>query len=1411
MKHEGSGGVSTSVPSSGCDKTSSAVQSILHNYAVATSGVSKAHIQFSQRDNAAMTSTAADTVKNNNPIIAAMVAQVNSSPVMLPDLQKDGKMMLTANMLASSASHAIPASGNVQHSGSVCLTPPLMQTNAIQKQHSSPASDRRTPVSGSVLPSSVEQTHQSASAQMAAASLLGYSAADTTSVPPAMDVTYTTNAFSNALMAESVNVRGAYVPGVGRQAGMDVNKVSMPGFHNVGMSTSTCGLTVPGQGEPLSTLASIASTTCVVQSSFSSVSSNSLMDIPTTMASMFEKVQNKALMRQLSEPPSDPAMDFEINADYVKHKNKQTEESANSQSPKRASKPYTVSKLLDESKKERARQAALLAAGVSTPRPQFTKSKTVNALDMNMAQRNSNLHLNFVSKSLHTPPLLNSTPHPITAPCFPLNLTESVQKVMKAIPSGDGLMPRLPASKPMTSKSSPRSSPCAKTNLSLSPPQSKRKALMAGNMLMPAIDTEVAITSVPNMVSSSYSTGLLQTHHHKGSDNSVVYPGAASVTPPAEHLSCVSPSPNNNPEQIYAIDSDAPYGNLDEKNRAGVNMYLPSSHAGGISGQVDTPNNVSANELSPTSSLLSSASSSSHPQELSLVVSSASATTSGNHAYTATTGLSAFSAQIQTGMSSGPDASLSHPPHTPTPPPTPLSQEATSEHSLPLSSKDAGSNSSSPEHVTTHSIASAPCETKEEQGATADAESTSQTQPTSTTSTPQIEDSTCTQSVLTSGGEQHQITGDALQQDEASSQVTGDAVTSDVREPGEACADEPQPSHLSSSQPTSPEAVAEPQQISSSVNVTTQGCHSHDTPSQDAESAAAAAVEQTCSSPVSEEQLNLRLEATPPQQPPSASEQNAAPQPVSEDSVKDLSAETQQNMIENDDGPIQNEASIAAVLSEPTIGKDESMLEETEAGKLVEEVEHDSVIQSGEVDGQQVASPVMQENVSAPNPLVCEPLQVLPSATEEQTLPQVNAWSGSADLEQNKAAATVALPSGGAPLSPAVINAECAPSQPSTPEFSSNVAKLVRQKSSEDVAAANTESTTSSAAEVSHRSSRGSTESVTSTCSKEESTPSSSMNKVEDSGPRTRRKTMSESSDRSESPLSKLPRTESPTPTKGKRSSSAGRKKGSTEERPETPPAAPPTQATDQIIAKDEQSEEASKQTNKATRGSKRKLVVQEEEPAVTSDLGGKKSKLEGSTAAEAESQAAVTPVSKPMENEHEEYEQKGKGKTPPKIVAGNLKVATGKTATTPDDSTTSPKTTSKKHPSKQTEEVTALETIRRGVTTRPKKVAEQDNADTKEAMTDSSTAVGNRRGKAKLDLKNSTDDGVEGTKNGGKKVNAEVIKTELGQQVEEAKRGQGRRNAERSGRRSPTGTVKLVRTNVTIFGYHLFVVHGII
>ena len=76
--------------------------------------------------------------------------------------------------------------------------------------------------------------------------------------------------------------------------------------------------------------------------------------------------------------------------------------------------------------------------------------------------RNSSLHLtNFIAKSMHTPPLINSAPHPMTAPGFAHNLTESVQKVMSAIPC-DSLSPPLHPPRPNRPHSRANISPSAK-------------------------------------------------------------------------------------------------------------------------------------------------------------------------------------------------------------------------------------------------------------------------------------------------------------------------------------------------------------------------------------------------------------------------------------------------------------------------------------------------------------------------------------------------------------------------------------------------------------------------------------------------------------------------------------------------------------------------------------------------------------------------------------------------------------------------------------------------------------------------------------------------------------------------------------------------------------------------------------
>ena len=66
---------------------------------------------------------------------------------------------------------------------------------------------------------------------------------------------------------------------------------------------------------------------------------------------------------------------------------------------------------------------------------------------------------NFFNKSLHTPSQGNSVQHPITAPNFPLNLTASVLKVVKAIPCTDTTPPPSPKPAKVSTASSTRSRP----------------------------------------------------------------------------------------------------------------------------------------------------------------------------------------------------------------------------------------------------------------------------------------------------------------------------------------------------------------------------------------------------------------------------------------------------------------------------------------------------------------------------------------------------------------------------------------------------------------------------------------------------------------------------------------------------------------------------------------------------------------------------------------------------------------------------------------------------------------------------------------------------------------------------------------------------------------------------------------
>lgn len=136
--------------------------------------------------------------------------------------------------------------------------------------------------------------------------------------------------------------------------------------------------------------------------------------------------------------------------------------------------------------------------------------------------RNSGLHLsNFMAKSMHTPPLINS--HPMTAPGFALNLTESVQKVMSAIPCSDSLSP--PSHPPRLNRPHGRAnvSPSAKDKLAdvhgdnaststIPPLQTKTSPAGSGKAISPSpcekmikqeqVDVKCTLSSDANLIQS---------------------------------------------------------------------------------------------------------------------------------------------------------------------------------------------------------------------------------------------------------------------------------------------------------------------------------------------------------------------------------------------------------------------------------------------------------------------------------------------------------------------------------------------------------------------------------------------------------------------------------------------------------------------------------------------------------------------------------------------------------------------------------------------------------------------------------------------------------------------------------------------------------------------------------------------
>ena len=113
------------------------------------------------------------------------------------------------------------------------------------------------------------------------------------------------------------------------------------------------------------------------------------------------------------------------------------------------------------------------------------KPQTVSALaDF---PRNSGAHLNnFMSKSMQSPPKMrHNAPHPITAPGFHLDLTQSVQRVMSAIPCVDALSP--PLDPPTLSlPATPSASPSKRATPTLTPTCSPlSKAVLAHDSTPP--------------------------------------------------------------------------------------------------------------------------------------------------------------------------------------------------------------------------------------------------------------------------------------------------------------------------------------------------------------------------------------------------------------------------------------------------------------------------------------------------------------------------------------------------------------------------------------------------------------------------------------------------------------------------------------------------------------------------------------------------------------------------------------------------------------------------------------------------------------------------------------------------------------------------------------------------------------
>ena len=177
---------------------------------------------------------------------------------------------------------------------------------------------------------------------------------------------------------------------------------------------------------------------------------------------------------------------------------------------------FTVAQLLDDSKAKKNTpntkhsrmftvntkdsNAVLPTTCVKTTKSASVKSSTSAGLRSQTISgradfpRNSSAHLSsLMQKSIQSQPsLLNSAPHPITAPGFHLNLTESVQRVMSAIPCVDALSP--PLDPPAVSL--PRSSPHKEDNSVRSPAAGSKAALLP----VPCLTPQASRTPSPKAV-----------------------------------------------------------------------------------------------------------------------------------------------------------------------------------------------------------------------------------------------------------------------------------------------------------------------------------------------------------------------------------------------------------------------------------------------------------------------------------------------------------------------------------------------------------------------------------------------------------------------------------------------------------------------------------------------------------------------------------------------------------------------------------------------------------------------------------------------------------------------------------------------------------------------------------------------